>query len=863
MLELRTFGGLAIKENGVPFSGAAVQRKTLALLALLAAAGRKGMSRDKLAAYLWPERDTDHARHLLKQACYALRHDLKEPELLLGATELRLNPAVISSDVQAFEEALDGADVAAAGRTYAGPFLDGFYVDGAGGFERWAEAERTRLLKRVCGALESVATAATARGDVRDAMESWRRLTELDPLSSRAALGLMTVLEAAGERAKAIEHGQSHEAFVQAELGAEAAPQVLALIERLQNEAANKGRPPRAARHATPERDVVGTTSPAAVTVPSTLLRQLRRADVLSRFAVAAVGVLLVAGGAGYALWPHQPAASVPDIPAGRKMLVVLPFENRGAAADEYFADGLTEAIATRLGSIQRLGVIAWPSASQYKGTRKSPQQIGRELGVQYILEGSVRWDKGSSTSRIRVSPTLIRASDAAQLWADQYDTTLTGVFAVQSKLATRVAGALDIAVMDAERRLLEARQTTNLQAYDLYLRGRELVDREYLSPASVRTAIGLYERAVALDSNFALAYTWLSVGLVWLHVTYTDRSPDLLQRGKAALDHALRLDPDLPESHGAMGFYYLKVLGDNDRALAELKLARRMRPNDPYFAAVLADISDNQGHWNDALAYGREAAALDPLNMYLASGPALTYAELRQFTQATYYYDRALAMRPESFDAQLGKALAYLGHTGDLAGAQRLLPDMSRPMDGAGGGAPVFSLCDIAPLLDAKRQARVLSLGPRALEGDSTVLALMKALVLRANKRNLEARAQFDSARMFLEITVRRWRSDDYFAALLGLALAGLGRSADAVREGKRAVDLVPVSKDAEWAGYLRANLARIYVLLDQREAAIDQLEIVLSRPGPLSAGWLRADPFWDPLRGSPRFQRLAAARN
>src|SRR6266705_8656 len=295
MLELRTFGGLAIKENGVPLSGAAVQRKTLALLALLAAAGRKGVSRDKLAAYLWPERDADHARHLLKQSCYALRHDLKEPELLLGATELRLNPAVISSDVQAFDEALDRGDVAGAARTYAGPFLDGFYVEGAREFERWAAAERSQLLKRVCGALESVATAATARGDVRDAIESWRRLTELDPLSSRAALGLMTVLEDAGERAKAIAHGQAHEAFVQAELGAEPGPKLLALIERLQKETANKGRLPHTA-HATTGGNVVETTSPNAVAVPSTLLRQLRRADVLSRLAVAAVVVLLAAG---------------------------------------------------------------------------------------------------------------------------------------------------------------------------------------------------------------------------------------------------------------------------------------------------------------------------------------------------------------------------------------------------------------------------------------------------------------------------------------------------------------------------------------------------------------------------------------
>ena len=138
-----------------------------------------------------------------------------------------------------------------------------------------------------------------------------------------------------------------------------------------------------------------------------------------------------------------------------------------------------------------------------------------------------------------------------------------------------------------------------------------------------------------------------------------------------------------------------------------------------------------------------------------------------------------------------------------------------------------------------------------------------MKALVLRANGRNFEARAQFDSARMFLDITVRHWPSDPYYAGLLGLALAGLGRSVDAIREGKRAVDLVPVSKDAEWAGYLRANLARVYVLLDHQDEAIEQLEMVLSRPGPLSAGWLRADPFWDPLRGSLRFQRLVSASN
>src|SRR5437667_1708464 len=191
-------------------------------------------------------------------------------------------------------------------------------------------------------------------------------------------------------------------------------------------------------------------------------------------------------------------------------MLAVLPLENRGASADEYFADGLSEAIAARLGSVRRLGVIAWQSARQYKGTQKSPQEIGRELGAQYVVEGTVRWERPrDGPSRIRVTPALIRVSDGAQLWADAYDTIPAGVVAVQAHLATRVAGALDIALGDAERHLLEARPTANLQAYDAYLRGREVTERDW-DAADLRAAARMFERAVALDPNFALPHAWL-----------------------------------------------------------------------------------------------------------------------------------------------------------------------------------------------------------------------------------------------------------------------------------------------------------------------------------------------------------------
>src|SRR5207302_8859312 len=198
LLHLKTFGGLSIASNGVPVSGAAQQRKTLALLALLAAAGKSGLGRDKLVAYLWPDADAEHARGLLKQACYALRRDLHQPDLLLGSAQLALNPAILASDVQAFEDALERRDDAVAAELYAGPFLDGFYLSGGEEFERWVEAVRRRLREHATAALERLATEAAKAGEHTAASAWWRRLAALDPLNSRVTLGLMHALAAAG-----------------------------------------------------------------------------------------------------------------------------------------------------------------------------------------------------------------------------------------------------------------------------------------------------------------------------------------------------------------------------------------------------------------------------------------------------------------------------------------------------------------------------------------------------------------------------------------------------------------------------------------------------------------------------------------
>ena len=247
MLAVRTLGGLAVEKDGTQCGGAASRRKTLALLALLAAAGKNGLSRDKLIAYLWPESDSEHAHALLKQACYALRRDLHARELFLGTTELRLNPDVITSDVQCFDAALERGDAAQAVALYAGPFLDGFYLGDSVEFERWVEAERERLTQRAGEAFETLAAGAAARGDHKAAVDSWRRRAALEPLNARVAVGLMTALAAAGDRAGALQYARVHETLLREELDAVPDAAVVALTARLREEAVSS----RFARHRT------------------------------------------------------------------------------------------------------------------------------------------------------------------------------------------------------------------------------------------------------------------------------------------------------------------------------------------------------------------------------------------------------------------------------------------------------------------------------------------------------------------------------------------------------------------------------------------------------------------------------------
>jgi tetratricopeptide (TPR) repeat protein len=462
------------------------------------------------------------------------------------------------------------------------------------------------------------------------------------------------------------------------------------------------------------------------------------------------------------------------------------------------------------------------------------------------------------------VSPTLLRVSDGRQLWAAEYDTVLTGMFALQTGLATKVAGALDVTLLTDERRRLEA-PTTNPEAYEAFLRGLQAMDEGSGNPAGMRKVGGLFERAVALDSTFTTAWAYLSILHVIMYLSYLDRNVDRLTRGKVALDRATQLDPECDSgSCCALGFYQTFVLKDYKGALRTFTRARQVRPSDPGLAEMLAHVYVRQGDWNKALAYAQEAGRLNPASADEAGSLGRLYAVLRQFPAANYYLDRALAATPHLANARLVKAAAYLNLTADLDGARRFLPDVSENISPTGTEDVIVSLPDISLMLSEKQQTRLLRLTPAALEGDTAALALAQGLIYQRRHQPALARAAFDSARVVLQAKVRLHPDEDpFYHAMLGLALAGLDRSYDAVREGERAIELLPYPAGGSESTLMPANLARIHLLLGHREQAIDLLITVFSRPGPLSPAWLKVDPFWDPLRTSPRFQKLLATRN
>ncbi len=571
--------------------------------------------------------------------------------------------------------------------------------------------------------------------------------------------------------------------------------------------------------------------------------------------AMAGLAVLALVVAAGW--WMLRVRGEPPD---ERKTLVVLPFENLGPPEEEYFADGVTEEITSRLARISGLGVIGRTSAIQYKNTNKTIREIGEELGVDYLLEGTVRWERvGEGESRVRVMPQLVRASDETHVWTEPYEETLSGIFRIQTDIAERVAAALQVTLLGAEREALGAEPTENLEAYDYYLRGIDYHRRGFLE-RELQLGIQMFERAVELDSTFALAHAWLGFEHTGMYHLFWDRSAERLAQARAALDEALRLDPDLPEAHLMFCFYYWTLL-EHDRALEHCAVAQRSLPNESELWRFIGLIKLWQGEFEEALEFQRKAQSLDPRYAIHPMNVGGVYRWLRRYPEAERSYERAIALLPDFGVLYVELACAYLAWDGNTERARAALARASQA-----GASPGW----LGPLLQVQ-----FELSDRNYAGALDQLALWErdyldviyVFVPRAQlyarvygltgNRELE-RAYYDSARAVVEARMEELPADPRLHSALGIAYAGLGRYDEAIPEGRIGVELAPLDKDAAVGPYRILEFAQIYTMVGEYDAAVEQLEHLLSVPGPHSAAMLRVDPTWDPLRDHPRFQKL-----
>jgi eukaryotic-like serine/threonine-protein kinase len=583
------------------------------------------------------------------------------------------------------------------------------------------------------------------------------------------------------------------------------------------------------------------------------------------RVPVAAItlGVgFLIGLGVLFAWRRTHPAA---DESAGPKVLAVLPFENLGDTATDYFADGVTDEVRGKLSALPDLQVIAGRSSGEYKRTTKSLPQIARELGADYLLVAKLRWEKvPGGASRVRVSPELVDVTPGhapRTKWQQPFDASLTDVFQVQADIAGKVASALNVALGDSARHELAAKPTENLAAYDAYLKGEAASQTMAVGdPPSLRRAMAFYQQAVALDSAFVPAWAQLARARAYLYSNSTP-TPELAAQARHAAERAQALGPSRPEGQLALGQYYRLVQVDNRQALAALEAGLKLAPNNVDLLRNAGLAEQGLGRWEASLQPLMRAATLDPRSAGAARGVAETLLPLRRYSEAQAAAERGLALAPTNLTLIEDRAMVALGQ-GDLASAQAVVRAGLAATEPAALLAYFGNYQDLYWVLDDAQQQQLLALPPSAFDDDRAQWAIVRTQTYQLRGDHAKTRVYADSAQLAYGEQLRATPDDGQRHVLRGLALAYLGRKAEAIAEGQRGVALVPISRDAYTGAYIQHQLVRIYLLAGEPEKALDQLEPLLKMPYYLSPGWLRIDPTFAPLKGNPRFEKLIAGR-
>jgi len=572
--------------------------------------------------------------------------------------------------------------------------------------------------------------------------------------------------------------------------------------------------------------------------------------------------VILLAGGgalvsiaAGFFLLPLAVAHKVD------KSVAVLPFENLSDDQDNaYFADGIQDDVLTNLSKIGDLKVISRTSVMQYRGRPSNVRDIGKALGVSNVLEGSVR----RSGNRVRVNVQLIDANTDEHVWANDYDRDVTDVFAIQSDLAREIANALQAKLSPAEKMQMTRKPTENGEAYLAFVQAHDLsCAMEDLT--KLKQSEQLYQRAIELDPNFALAlarYSQLESWMLRIHEAPSEHR----EKARTLAERALQLQPDLPEAHLALGFSY--YYGDNnyEAALKEFEIAQRALPNESEVYLAIGAIQRRQGKWAESTANLEKAVSLNPKDSWPLQNLAFNYQMLRNFDAANKTVDRALQIDPKGMSLWGIKAKLAIGEKGDLSvGEQFLEKSKSFPMSSEERLKMVGGQANL--LLIQRKYQEVLQLG--ASVPDDTFAAVPGSLAYKyfplgiAHKAlgdDAAARAAFLKAKNILEEQLKQKPNDADLRAQFAKLLAWLGEKDAAVAEAQRAMDLLPESKDAFEGPQITEQVAQVYTILGDNARAIELLDDLLSRPSEVTSQSLKLDPAWDPLRNDPAFQALFA---
>jgi TolB-like protein/Tfp pilus assembly protein PilF len=545
------------------------------------------------------------------------------------------------------------------------------------------------------------------------------------------------------------------------------------------------------------------------------------------------------------------------------KSIAVLPFQNLSDnQQDAFFADGLQDDVLTKLAKIADLKVISRTSVMEYRGKR-NVRQIGDALHVSYVLEGSVH----KTGTWLHINAQLIDARTDTHVWAEQYDRDLKDVFVIQSEIAQKVAEKLHAKISVTEKLAIERPPTTDLTAFDLYTRAKDLLLMTSFSgaaKANLLRAADLLNQVITHDPSFFQAYCQLAYTHDQLYFLGHDHTAARLALAEAAIQAAFRLRPDAGEAHLARAENLYRGYLDYDGALAELEVARHTLPNDPQVFELKGYIQRRQGRWEESTRNLEHAVDLDPRNLSTLQQIAISYEVLRRYADAESVLDRVLVIKPDDLDTKKERASVEFEWKANTEPMHRFI-DSIRSSDPAAlpGIADSWLTCALAERDTAAAKVALVALGETPFNDDVVQLnrLFVQGVIARLENDDAQARAAFTAARVQQEKAVQAQPNYGPALCVLGLIDAALGRKEEALREGRRAVELLPVEKDAINGPHMIEYLAMIAAWVGDKDLACEQLATAVRRPSDFGYGELKLLPSWDPLRGDPCFEKIVAS--